>query len=212
MKKILLSLLILTLSISLIGCSKEKTSETNQNIEANKTTEETKIVDEREVVEETGPETQKTDIGLMTIYKTNEEVNLEQQSGPFIVKVLKSRISTLEPNEDSKFMFDNKDKVTIITLYVEVENTSKEINYIYPNQGTIVTNTKEQVDCDLLLSEDIGGDFIGEVIKKGNIFFVLDSDPEEITNAKYIISGPHNENLDRLGEDITFELSFQDTH
>lgn len=208
-KRILLLLMILVLSISLIACSNSTSQEREETATETETAEEVASEGtEEQESQESGPEVEETDIGIMTRYKTNKDLNLEQQTGPFVVRVLASQLATLETNEDSKPMFDNKDKVTILTLQVEVENTSEETNSIYPNQGTVVTNTKEQVECDLFLSEDVGGDFIGQVVKKGDIFFILDSDPEEITDVKYIISAPHDENFDTIGEDITFELSF----
>lgn len=209
-KKILLFIIILVIAIITIGCSSEKSTAEGEIIARNENDTEDVTEKEKEKEKENIKDVaeEETDIGLMTIYKTNDKVNLEQQSGPFIVKVLKSRLSTLEVNEDSRFMFNGKDKVTILTLYIEAENTNGETNFIYPDQGTIVTNTKEQIECNMWLSDNIGGDFIGKVIKEGNIFFVLDSQPEEITEIKYIISGAHDENLDNIGEDITFELNF----
>ena len=49
--------------------------------------------------------------------------------------------------------FQGKDTITVITLDIEVENNSSETNSIYPDQGTIVTNTKEQkkLTCSFLM-------------------------------------------------------------
>ena len=60
----------------------------------------------------------------------------------------------------------------------------------------------------MFFSDDVGGDFIGEVIKKGNVSFLLESEAEDITSFKYVIGGPHDEDFESIGEDITFELSF----
>ncbi|WMM26792.1 hypothetical protein RBU61_08945 [Tissierella sp. MB52-C2] len=54
----------------------------------------------------------------------------------------------------------------------------------------------------------IGGEYIGEIISEGYIFFILDSEAEEITSFKYVISGPIDSDGNKLGEDITFDLSF----
>lgn len=188
----------------MIGCSSSNSGDNKETTTELETNEET--ANEEQNSKEDELEVDESDLGKMTIYKTNTDLNLVQRSGPFIVKILGSRLFTFEPSEDTKFMFDNKDKVTVITLHVEVENTSEETYTIYPNQGTIVTNTKEQVDCHIWLSEEVGGDFIGQVIKKGDINFILDSDPEKIKSVKYIISGPRNRNFDIIGEDIIFEL------
>ena len=154
-----------------------------------------------------GIEVQETEIGKITIYKRNENVNVEKKSGPFRVKVKKMQVAEVEPNEDIKYLFDNKDKVTVVTLYIEVENESKNTNAIYPDQGIIVTNTKEQKDAAIFLSDDVGGDYMGEVIKEGNVYFLLDSEASKISSFKYIISAPRDENYKTIGENITFELN-----
>lgn len=197
------------------GCGdKEQTSISNTENKVEMTnTENTNrnesIVNEDKGTKDNGVEVKEGEIGRLTIFKKSEEVNAFQESGPFTVKVNKMQVAKLEVSENYKSMFNNKDIVTIVTLEVEVENKSSETNSIYPNQGTIVTNTKEQKEAHLSLSDDVGGDFIGEVIKKGNVIFVLDSNAEEITSFKYVIDGPIDSNWDKLGEDIIFELSFE---
>jgi hypothetical protein len=136
------------------------------------------------------------------------------------------QVSKLEVNEKYKRRFDNKDVVTIVELRVEVENErtsgyimdvelevedeneSTETNIIYPEQGTIVTNTKEQKDAHEDFSAMIGGEYIGRITREGYIYFVLDSEAEEITSFKYVIPGPIDSDGNKLGEDITFDLSF----
>lgn len=153
-------------------------------------------------------EVRESEIGKLEIVKKNEEVGAVKESGPFVIQVNKMQVSRLEVSEDYKSMFDDKDIVTIVTLEVEVENKSTETNTIYPDQGVLVTNLKEQKDADLFLSGVVGGEYIGEVVKKDNVIFVLESNAEEISNIKYIISAPFDSDWNKLGDDITFELSF----
>lgn len=200
---------ILVLIVLMTGCSKggepEKVSGKN---EVN--TEDVANVDESIEVEEPNdePEVRESEIGKMTIVNINKEIGEVKESGPFSIQLNKVQVAKLEVDESYKSMFDDKDIVTIVTMEIEVENKDTGTNTIYPAQGTIVTNTKEQKESNIFLSDDVGGDFIGEVIKKGNVIFVLDSDAEEVTSFKYIISGPIDSNWDRIGEDITYEISF----
>ena len=110
------------------------------------------------------------------------------------------------PNDSNKALFEDKDKVTVITLELEVENLSDETLSVYPDQGTIVTNTKEQKNADLVLSDELGGELIGKVVKKGNVIFLLDSEADQIEHIKYLIDAPHNESLDSIGDKYVFEL------
>lgn len=149
MKKILIICFIVLLVLT--GCSATKDeSDNNQNAIADKVGEENieKKKDEQAEVKE-------SEIGKLTIFKKNEEVEAAQEIGPFIVKINKMQVAKLETSEDYKSMFDDKDAVTILALEVEVENKSTETNSIYPDQGTIVTNTKEQKDAHIFLSDDV---------------------------------------------------------
>lgn len=175
----------------------------------------TASIDDKAVVKDPEPATSKgnpievkeSEIGKLAILKKNEAVNMVKESGPFVVKVDKIQIGILEASENYKSMFKNKDKVTFVTLQIEVENKDKKTNTLYPDQGTITTNTKEQKDADLFLSDNVGGEFIGEVIKKGNVIFILDSEAEKITNIKYIISAPFSADWDSIGKDIVFDIA-----
>lgn len=220
-------MLILLLSIMLVSCatkeqknvegamqeSEEQNTKTEGTTEpitettVEETTEEPAEEPKAQEDDDTGEEVREGEFGKFTVIYKNEAVNATQESGPFKVTINKMQIGTLEVNENYKEIFDNKDLVTVVTLEIEVENKSSGTNSIYPNQGTIVTNTKEQKNADLLLSDDVGGDFIGEVVKKGNVIFLLDSAAEEITSIKYIIEGPHNADFETIGDDIVFELS-----
>lgn len=216
-KKIVLFLLALTLTLSVLfsGCvaAEPEGQDTDGAVAENEEQDAESGSASEEPAEPEEPEDEDTDgseeseIGKLTVVSKNESVNVEQESGPFVVKVNKMQLASLEVSEDYKDMFD-KDLVTVVTLEVEVENKSSDTNSMYPDQGTIVTNTKEQKDAEMFFSDDVGGDFIGEVTKKGNVVFILDSAAEEVTSFKYIIDAPHDDEFNSLGEDITFELSF----
>lgn len=205
MKRIIIALLVITLMLS--GCSNKSEPKEQGNLNDDNLSAEASQNPEEEKPSEI--ETRDSEIGKFTIVKKDEEVGAVQESGPFIVKVNQMQVANLDVNEDYRSEFDGKEAVTIVVLDVSVENNSTETNTIYPNQGTIVTNTKEQKEAELSLCDDIGGEFMGEVIKDGNVMFVLDSKAEDITDFKYIISKPIDSNWDSLGDEITFELEFK---
>ncbi|WP_130808290.1 hypothetical protein [Senegalia massiliensis] len=206
MKKILVLLMVLLMAFSLIACG-DSSNEEDTSDDAK--TKESSAEDVDDSKDDSEGKTEESEIGKRTTIKSKKDLNIVKETGPFTMIVTDVQISTLEPSEDYKDMFDGKDKITFVTIATEVENKSEDTNSFYPDQGTITTDTKEQVDADLMLSDEVGGDFIGEVAKKGNVIFFLDSPAEEINNIKYVIEGPHNENIDRLGEGITYEISFE---
>ena len=55
-------------------------------------------------------------------------------------------------NVDEEFCqenFGNKDKITAITIAIEVANNSPDTNDIYPLLGTLKTSTNEEVEVNL---------------------------------------------------------------
>lgn len=163
---------------------------------------------ELEPEETTEGETEETELGSLTTYSQVLDINESQENGPFTITLLNANLAELEPSEMYADFFDH-DVVTVVGLEVSVENTNGDTNSIYPDQGTIVTNTGNQVDADLFFSDDVGGDFLGEVTKTGTVFFFFDGDTENIDNVRYIISSGHDEDWESFGEDIEFSISFE---
>lgn len=145
----------------------------------------------------------KSEFGRLEVIKEKKNINDVVESGPIKLTVTDVQISKVNPNPDYKSMFNDKDEVTSVVVAVEVENTSDETISFYPDQGTLVTNTKEQKEAEMFLSDEVGGDFIGQVVKKGNIVFILDSNANEISNLKFVFGNPSNANFEGVGEEIT---------
>jgi hypothetical protein len=131
-------------------------------------------------------------------------VNVNMESGPMKMNVSKV---TLDPAySKDKYM----QKIVAVILDVTVENTSTDNIYWNPAQGTFVLNTKEQIDdvSALMYSEDVGGRFMGKVVKKGKLTIPLKSSKlEDITSLNMTVSGPINgETYKSVGEDKTTEV------
>lgn len=211
MKKLLI--LVLILMMVLAGCGKVTSvadTPTTQpaNTTAPTTARQTETTTEAQT-EQTNPdglEVIESEIGVMTVYHLNRDFVEVKTSGPFTITFTGVRIADLVVAEDSKYLFDDQDRVTVVSVKMDVENTSKDTMTIYADQGTIVTNTKEQIDADLFISDDLGGDFMGEVIKSGDVHFMLyNSAAGDVTSFKYICGAPMDEDWDDVGEDIIFE-------
>jgi hypothetical protein len=171
------------------------------------TDEEVEETEELEPEETTEGETEETELGVLTTHSQTLDINESQENGPFTITLLNANLAELEPSEMYADFFDH-DVVTLVGLEVEVQNTTSDTNSIYPDQGTIVTNTGNQVDADLFFSDDVGGDFLGEVTKSGTVFFFFDGDTESIENVRYVIGSGHGEDWENFGEDIEFSVDF----
>lgn len=178
------------------------------------------------IIELIGPEDKKTDeelseseehgfilfenavIGEKEMVKSKEGFELIKESGPFEIKTTDIEVLNFNLLDEYKEDFENKDKLTVITMAIEVENNSTDINSIYPLQGMLSVNTKEEVEADMMLSDEVGGEFLEGEIKTGKILFILDTESEEIDEISYVIEGAVDEDFNLIGEDIEFKIEF----
>lgn len=187
---------------------KEKSTASDNTIEeASTETQETEeaSTDESEVAE---GDVIENEMGTFNITKKQKDLEDVHENGPMKLTITGIQLGELEPSADYIDMFDGKEKLTTVTVGMTAENTSEDTVSFYPDQAVLTTNAGDQVDADLFLSGDVGGDFFGKVKKEGEVIFLLDTPVEEIESGKLIINGSHDENLDRLGEDMQIELEF----
>ena len=151
---------------------------------------------------------EESEIGKMTTLYQNKELNKTFETGSIKGTLAKIRYATLEPSEDYKAMFNDESVVTLITIEASNENTVDETISFYLDQATLTTDTGQQVDAEIFLSDNLGGDFLGKVKKEGNIQWILKHD-EHIKTLTLHASAPHNENFDSIGEDLKIEIPLQ---
>ncbi len=156
--------------LMLVGCgdagSSSTTTEPTSQSESVPSTDSQEKPQETETVKEEEFEVQEDEVGRSQIYMKNRNLGIEETIGPIIFQIDKVQTLRLEVASDYRFMFDDQKEVTIVSFNVIVENTSDETVSFHPNQARLVTNTGEQVNADIVISEDVGGEFLGKVKKK----------------------------------------------
>lgn len=217
MKKILTLLSVSSLLLGACGAEEEgadqapaeETTALEEDTETDLETEtETETGAEGKSLEQQAGDVIEDESGKRTIISQVENINETQVNGPFEITLLHSQLSQLQPSPDYVNLFGGED-LALITFQIEVTNTSPDTNSIYPNQGTAVTDNGHQVDAALLLSDDVGGDFYGEVTKTGDVFFIYDGDASEVSSVRYIIRSSHGEDFESFGEDLEFIVNFE---
>lgn len=201
--------LILILSVGLVACGGESSNGNNEKVpkeSASTQNKDNKDDSSKEATKEDDT-VQESDIGKMTIVYKNKDLNENAESGPMSLTINAIQLGELEVAEDYKEIFDDKDKLTVVTIQMKAENSSDDTIGFYPDQATITTDAGDQVDADMLLSEQVGGDFIGKVKKEGQVFFLVDTPASEIGQVNLIIDGAHNEDFEEVGKQI--KLSFE---
>lgn len=220
MKKLIFSASLVLSLTALAACGEEETKETTTTEETAATTETEEV--EKEAAEEdvsepveteeeavaTDEEVTESELGKMTVHYKNKEVNQTFESGTVKGSLNKIQVATLEVAPDYKSMFDDQDIVTVVTAEMTAENTVDETVAFYPDQATLVTDTGKQVEADMLLSDSIGGDYLGAVKKEGNVIWVMPHD-EGITNVAIHIHGASDAEFNSLSEDLKLEVPVQ---
>lgn len=191
------------LLVATVGCSKKVEQRTVSEKNNKSTTEENKK-ETAEVVKENGLE--KTPIF------TNKELNTTGETGGVkynykAIQISKLKFYTQEAADT--FGFEKNKELTCITFDVEVENTTdKDINF-YPNMAKLITSTKEQIEPNMLLSDDVGGEFLGNVKKQGNLIYILENTKaDDIKTLEVRADAPIDaKTYDALGDEI--KLNFE---
>lgn len=140
------------------------------------------------------------------------DINATYQTGPMTLTVNKVQLSNIKVSDQSTadMMSVPKDEtVGLFVIDITAENTSTDDITFYPNQSVIITSTKEQIHCDLWFSDSVGGDFLGQVIKNGQIYFFFSAPADEVNHIQWRIDPPFDTNYDNAGEAVTVEFDFQ---
>lgn len=148
----------------------------------------------------------RTDLGKVTDYYINNSLNYSIKTGPMKLEFSKLAVYEIELKDQYKSQFKGADVINVVALKTKVENTSKDLINFYPDQSTIVTDTKEQIEASMIVSDHVGGEFIGEVEKEGTVAFLLNKSVADLKKISINIDGPSNEGYDRVGENVKAEF------
>lgn len=215
MKKKLIFSAALVLSLGLAGCGADTAKEDKPKEETAVSTEEktdTSSKEEKKDAEKKEDnEYEDKDIKGMDTY--SEELNISGQSGPLKYNIEEVVLKKLTPKTEEAadlFSVSVGEEVNLITIFMNGENTSTEDMSFYLGQATIITNTKEQLEPDMILSEHIEGDYLGQVKQEGyNVYVLKNSKVEDLKNIEIRIDAPINSKMDNQGENINqkFEVN-----
>ena len=144
------------------------------------------------------------------------DLDLELDRGGVVIRLKAISFARLEDADselrDSLSAFSYWDDVVIVGgIELEVTNTTDKKISVLPTSGTIVAGN-EQVDVDLWLSDNIGGEYFAGVMKEGLVTFGLKrADVAALDSIQYIIGKPYQSDpWERLtDEDYEFVIPLQ---
>lgn len=164
---------------------------------------------EKQTDSDVGKVTEQDGMRKEVVY-TNNSLDISGESGPIKYTATDIQVSKLTATTDStaSLLDLEKDKeYAVVVAHFDVENTSDETISFYPDQSVMTTNTKEQINASLFLSDSVGGDFIGKVKKSGNVIFILkNSSADDLANVTIHIDAPHNDSFDSVGDPVEINI------
>lgn len=156
-----------------------------------------------EVVEENG-------LRKEPVY-TNKELGISGTTGSINYSVSAIQVSKLTATTDemAEMLEIDKDKeVALVVIDVSAENTTDDTINFYIGQAILTSNTKEQVDPNILISDYIDGEFLGNVIHSGSLMYILEnSKASDIETVKLHIDAPSNSDFEFTGGPVDIEIA-----
>lgn len=114
-----------------------------------------------------------------------------------------------EFNEGLKAYYDTDQPIDVVTIGYSVENTEDKNIHFYVGQSSITTDTKEQIEPDIFVGQEGGGEMLGKVEKDGaNIYYPKDA--ESIKEITWHVANASDENFANIAKGIKIKFSFND--
>ena len=208
MRKRFLTLgLAAVMALSLTACGSDNGKKVESKKTVAKTTEKT-TADESK----TGEVVEKDGLKKVPVI-TDKKLNRKGKTGPIKYNIKAIQVSKLTATTDemAQALDVEKDKeVGLVAMDVEIENTSDDTINFYFDQGKLTTNTKEQVEANLMLSDNIDGEYLGKVTHKGTLMFILkNGKADKVNNLKLFVDAPSDKDFNTAGDEVKIELKFK---
>ncbi|MEC1261334.1 hypothetical protein P9D34_12915 [Bacillus swezeyi] len=201
MKKVLVLFLTICLGIILGACGSSETAKNSEDTKKVDTNENKKSDSEKE------NENVQEDENLKgkDVY-TNNKLNIDGTVGPMKYTIKSIQLKEMQPkNEQTASLLGVKvgDTVNAVTIEMSGENTSDDDVNFYLGQATIVTNTKEQLEPEMLISKHIEGEYLGKVKNEGaNVYILKKSSVQDLKSIEIRIDAPTNNDFEPLGKEV----------
>lgn len=146
--------------------------------------------------------------GEMTLVSRTDDVGTFE-SGPIKLTINKANGVSGKLKGDLAAMMETEE-IEYIQVDMKVENNSEENIEFYASQAVMTTNTGEQLEPDMLMSDHIDGEYIGAVNKEGSSYYILkNSKAEDVESIRLIFSAPQDTDWENVGEEIDIEIDLK---
>ncbi|KGX85043.1 hypothetical protein [Pontibacillus litoralis] len=219
MKKLLFLFLAMVFAVVLTACGNDDSSSENKddakaadessNEDATKEKDSEKMTtEENESKEASVGDVVTNEGGEMTLVSRTDDVGTFE-SGPIKLTINKANGVSGKLKGDLAAMMETEE-IEYIQVDMKVENNSEENIEFYASQAVMTTNTGEQLEPDMLMSDHIDGEYIGAVNKEGSSYYILkNSKAEDVESIRLIFSAPQDTDWENVGEEIDIEIDLK---
>lgn len=121
-------------------------------------------------------------------------------------KITSMKTATLVASDPE--LIDMPAEANVLILGITAENTSDATVSFHPDTATMTTDTKRQIDSNVIISS-FESEFIGNVIQEGTVIFDLGEEGlEGVKELTFVFDGTAQDAM-TIGEDVTVKAPIQ---
>ncbi|MYL21464.1 hypothetical protein GLW04_16290 [Halobacillus litoralis] len=166
---------------------------------------ETMTAEENENKDAKVGDTVTSEAGEQTMVSRTDDVGTFK-SGPISLTIEKVNGVSGTLKGDAAALMD-MEEIEYIQVDMKTSNSSEDHISFYASQAVMTTNTGEQLEPDMLMSDHIDGEYLGQVNKEGTSFYILkNSKAEDVESITLHYSAALNENFENIGEKIEVDV------
>jgi len=146
--------------------------------------------------------------GEVEIVKAGRGIENQYKVGDLDFSIYGAALVHVKPNTKELKEYWGEETDLILIAYDVVNNSDQQLN-LYPTQRKIVTNTQEQLEPDIFVSEG-DGELLGNVKSKGGIVYYPESNLDDINEITYYLEKAYDKDFNTVGEDHQIKITFDE--
>ncbi|WP_078592997.1 hypothetical protein [Evansella clarkii] len=162
-----------------------------------------------ETIDESGEEgdTIENEAGVFTLHSRADDID-SIETGPIVLEIEQVLAASGTLSEEMAQVME-ADEVEYIQVDITVENTAEEDFTFFAGSGTMQTDTGEQLDGDMWLSEHIEELLMAGTTQSASFYYILEnSSAEDVEAVRLIWEAPVNVDYEEVGEEPEIEVEF----
>lgn len=149
------------------------------------------------------------ELGDITIVKAGRDIENSYKVGDLDFSIYGAALAKIKTNNQELKDYWKSEEVDVIMLATRISNSSDKTITLYSTQDKIVTDTREQLDPDLVLSQG-AGEILGNVDEKSANIYYPESNLEDISEFTFYLSPGYNEDFGTIGEEHQIKITFDE--